>query len=157
MSTFSVVDVGCGDLEFVRNLSFADYLGLDLSEQAIATAQAKRPEWSFRHGRIDTINEASFDFVLCMDVLIHQPNRASAEALVDDLLRVARKGILLSIHSEKQTDSNISFNTFAIKSYLQDNADTYAVISLGKFRDTEILAISKEHGVFDNIKDAGER
>lgn len=153
MAGFSVVDVGCGDLEFVRDLSFGDYLGLDLSEQAIATAQAKRPEWSFRHDRIDTLDDASFDFALCMDVLIHQPNRAAAEAMVDDLLRVSRKGVLLSIHAHPHVESNISFNTFAIRDYLRDHADTRAVTPLGMFRDTEILAISKEEGFFDRKKE----
>lgn len=151
MTGFSVVDVGCGDLEFVRDLNFGDYLGLDLSEQAIATAKAKRPEWSFRHSRIDTLDDASFDFALCLDVLIHQPTRAAAEALVDDLLRVARKGVLLSIHSEQQTNSNISFNTYAIRNYLRDHPDTRGVIPLGQYRDAEILAVSKEQGVFDSI------
>ncbi len=151
MNGSSVLDVGCGDLEFVRNEAFGDYLGLDLSEQAIATAKKKRPEWSFRHGRIDTVEDASFDFALCMDVLIHQPNGASAMALVDDLIRVVRKGIVVSIHAEQQTDSGISFNTFALRTYLQEHPDTHAIVSLGQFRDAEIFAVSKIDGVFEDI------
>lgn len=147
----SVVDVGCGDLEFVRDQAFGNYLGLDVSEEAIATAKAKRPEWSFRIDRIDTVDDASFDFALCMDVLIHQPNTAAARALVDDLLRVARKGVVLSIHADPQVNSGISFNTFDLRTYLEDHPATRAVLPLGKFRDTEVFAISKAEGIFENL------
>ena len=130
---------------------FGEYMGIDLSEQAITKAKKKRPDWSFWVGRIESLQDESFDFVLCMDVLIHQPNRAAAEALVDDMFRVARKGIVLSIHAGPQTNSNISFNTFALRNYMLGNLAICTIVSLGTFRDTEILAVSKIDNIFEDI------
>lgn len=151
MANYSVVDIGCGDIEFVHKEAFGEYMGIDLSEQAITKAKKKRPDWSFRVGRIESLQDEFFDFVLCMDVLIHQPNRAAAEALVDDMFRVARKGIVLSIHASSQTNSNISFNTFTLRNYLLDNLAICRIVSLGTFRDTEILAVSKIDNIFEDI------
>lgn len=147
MAGCSVIDVGCGDLEFVRNESFGDYLGLDVSEQAISTAKAKQPTWSFRTDRIETIEDNSFDFALCMDVLIHQPNTRAAVALVDELIRVARKGIVLSIHANQKTNSGISFNTFTLRNYIAKHPGAHAVSALGTFRDVEVFAISTSKDV----------
>ena len=151
MAGSSVVDLGCGDIEFGRNEAFGDYLGLDLSAEAIATAKSKRPDWTFRTDPIETVGNESFDYALCMDVLIHQPNSASAEKLVENLLRVARKGVVLSIHSDPATNSGISFNTFDLRTFLERHPAVRSVVPLGAFRDTDILAVGKAPGVFVGV------
>ena len=43
----SVLDWGCGDLEVVRGFPWRDYVGVDISTEALRMAKEKRPDWSF--------------------------------------------------------------------------------------------------------------
>lgn len=77
----SVLDVGCGDLEVVGALDLRNYVGLDQSPQSLAVARAKRPDWTFLQTPVEWVEPA--DFVVCFEVLIHQPSLADYRALVD--------------------------------------------------------------------------
>jgi SAM-dependent methyltransferase len=82
-----VLDVGCGDRPY-RDL-FPDAVGFDVPGNPHADL----------HGLIDSIpvENASFDVVLCLQVLEHVPDPAAA---VRELRRVVRPGgrVLLSTH-----------------------------------------------------------
>ncbi len=85
-----VLDVGCGDRRNEAMLSgAAEVVGFDLPENPRADM----------HGSIDAIPvpDASFDVVLCIQVLEHVPDPAAA---VQELRRVVRPGgrVLLSTH-----------------------------------------------------------
>jgi SAM-dependent methyltransferase len=85
-----VLDVGCGDRPYERLLSGAsEIVGFDVPGNPHADL----------HGSIDAIPvpDASFDVVLCLQVLEHVPDPAAA---VRELRRVVRPGgrVLLSTH-----------------------------------------------------------
>jgi SAM-dependent methyltransferase len=85
-----VLDVGCGDRPYEELLSgAAEIVGFDVPGNPHADL----------HGSIDAIpvEEASFDVVLCLQVLEHVPDPAAA---VRELRRVVKPGgrVLLSTH-----------------------------------------------------------
>jgi SAM-dependent methyltransferase len=85
-----VLDVGCGDRPYEALLSSAaEVVGFDVPGNPHADL----------HGSIDAlpVADASFDVVLCLQVLEHVPNPAAA---VRELRRVVRPGgrVLLSTH-----------------------------------------------------------
>jgi SAM-dependent methyltransferase len=85
-----VLDVGCGDRPYETLLAgAAEIVGFDMPGNPHADL----------HGSIDAIpvDEASFDLVLCLQVLEHVPDPAAA---VRELRRVVKPGgrVLLSTH-----------------------------------------------------------
>jgi len=85
-----VLDVGCGDRPYERLLRGAErVVGFDMPGNAHADL----------HGSIDAlpVEDASFDVVLCLQVLEHVPDPAAA---VRELRRVVRPGgrVLASTH-----------------------------------------------------------
>jgi SAM-dependent methyltransferase len=85
-----VLDVGCGDRPYESLLAgAAEIVGFDVPGNAHADL----------HGSIDAlpVEDASFDVVLCLQVLEHVPDPAAA---VRELRRVVRPGgrVLLSTH-----------------------------------------------------------
>lgn len=139
----SVLDVGCGDLEAVRNLLLTKYTGLDVSEQAISIAQAKRPDWAFVCGSPYGVQPLSFDYVICLDVLIHQSGGDQARLLLDQLLQIASRGLVLTLHSSPASDVGISFNSHSLLGYLHSAKEVSDVRVLGGYRDVCIIAVDK--------------
>ena len=90
----SVVDVGCGDLCWlrtdrlsVRDLEGIRYVGLDISEAAVDANRRTFPELEFELydlGRDPLPMHA--DLVLCFDVLIHQTSREQLTTCLNHLL-----------------------------------------------------------------------
>jgi hypothetical protein len=80
----SVLDFGCGDLEVLKELNLKGYLGVDCSHTALALAQQARPEWAFQMFTLDesTVAIAPKHFVICFEVLIHQPTARAYESLI---------------------------------------------------------------------------
>ena len=69
----SVLDWGCGDLEAARNLSSTDVTGVDIAIEALRVARTKRSDWRFlTPAQFDAVDGRPRDFVLCLDVLVHQ-------------------------------------------------------------------------------------
>lgn len=94
----SVLDVGCGDLEVVKALNLKRYVGVDRSEEALRLARSARPDWSFIYfGDGDSENIIpSADFVICFEVLIHQPTAEAYHGLLELLAARTRKTLLVS-------------------------------------------------------------
>ncbi len=70
----SVVDLGCGDWQFSRHMDWTgiDYLGLDASETALASARRfERPGVRFRHADVTTDDLPPADLLIAKDVLQH--------------------------------------------------------------------------------------
>ena len=99
----SVLDVGCGDLEVLRELHFKGYTGVDISAQAIQLARSKRPDLGFVLLEGDAINAvAQADTVLCMEVLIHQKNADDYHKLIAFLASHATRRLIVSGYAAKQ-------------------------------------------------------
>jgi hypothetical protein len=90
----SVLDVGCGDLEVVKDLDLHGYVGLDQSVVSLELARLARPEWVFRNGLPPDVPSA--DMVLCFEVLIHQETLAAYRALLAYLAAKTARTLLVS-------------------------------------------------------------
>ena len=100
----SVVDVGCGDLCWLRTdrLSTRDlegirYVGLDISEEAILANRRAFPELEFELYDLDRDPLPMHgDLVLCFDVLIHQTSREQFTRCLNHLLDGIARHALVS-------------------------------------------------------------
>ena len=139
----SVVDVGCGDLEVTRHLTVGDYTGLDVSETALRLARQKRPDWKFQLITAgDPIPTA--DVVICLDVLIHQPDEQALLSLVERLARASRRTLLVSGYEELPTFTSELTRYFEPLSQVLRRTGAFADIKpLGRYRDTTVFAASK--------------
>ncbi|WP_371168727.1 methyltransferase domain-containing protein [Aliiroseovarius sp. 2305UL8-7] len=155
IGTDTILDVGCGDLEVVGPLLVASYTGSDISSAAIQTAKSKYPSTRFENKTSSAYGDESFDYTLCVDVLIHQPSLADARALADDLLRVARKGVILSTHTSGIGDHGISFDTSTIKDYLSSKPEVTRLVELLTYRDVTLYFIEKNLGSRRSLNDIG--
>jgi hypothetical protein len=89
----SVLDVGCGDLEVIGSLNLQNYLGIDQSQQSLDAARAKRPDWQFLAASSDV---APAEFVICFEVLIHQPSQEEYKHLVEFVAEKTERRLIVS-------------------------------------------------------------
>src|SRR5437870_3972474 len=93
-----VLDLGCGDGRVAARLAAAgaEVTGVDPSAVALERARAAHPELTFlppgAGGRLP-LDDASFDAVVCIDVLQHV---ADTQLLMSETRRVLRAGGLLA-------------------------------------------------------------
>lgn len=83
----SVIDAGCGDWTFSKDINWhgAEYLGIDISEIAIDRAkQYESDRVKFMLGDITEILPPA-DLLLCKDVLQHLPNDLINKFIVNNL------------------------------------------------------------------------
>jgi 2-polyprenyl-3-methyl-5-hydroxy-6-metoxy-1,4-benzoquinol methylase len=151
----SILDVGCGDLEVFAPLPATNYTGVDVSEQALSIARLKRPEWTFESRSVADFEVSSFDYVVCMDVLIHQSSEAAAKDLLQHLVRVARKGIIFSVHSKAIEASGISFDSSNLKNDVAAMLEISALHEMGNYRDVTLYFAEKGLGERHSVNDAG--
>lgn len=98
----TVVDAGCGDWTFSRNIDWGRvmttgwYIGYDASE--IAIEKAKRYEWQSRHFEVRDITEPlpQADLLLCKDVLQHLPNAMVIDFIRNNLVRGKYKWAIIT-------------------------------------------------------------
>lgn len=95
----SILDVGCGDLEVLRELDIRDYIGLDLSQEALKIARSARPDWQFALLQDQSLDKR--EMVLCLEVLIHQSTREDYDRLVAFLAEHAGKTLIVSGYERK--------------------------------------------------------
>ena len=151
----SVLDVGCGDLEVLAPLPIANYTGIDLSSEALSIALTKRPDWRFEKQLAAELPENSFDYTFCIDVLIHQPNAEAARVLARDLVRIARKGVIFSCHTESLDRSGISFDSHGLETYLAGLPEISSLNKIGTYRDVTMYFAEKGMGERLSVHDIG--
>ena len=91
----SVIDVGCGDGEAMRDLPLPGYVGIDLSPEAVRRAKMGRPEGEFLVGRLSDFPIRA-DLTICLDVLIHQSDAATYRDQVARLWESADRALVIS-------------------------------------------------------------
>jgi hypothetical protein len=136
----SVLDVGCGDLEIARDLAVRDYVGLEISREAVRIAQEKRPEWRFVVGDLLSADVATADLVVCLDVLIHERNPQRYRASVKRLGTLARKALLVGAYNQEPwfTSSMTFFHEPISHTVLATGAFSSLRI-VGGYRDTTVV------------------
>jgi len=102
----TIVDVGCGDLELMKEMPFKNYLGLDVSKEATELAKQKRPDWEFKTLSINDDSIEQKDITMCFDVLIHQSNKNSFESIVKGLDDKANKRIIIGAYNSLPSHSS---------------------------------------------------
>lgn len=142
----SVLDVGCGDLEIVKNLPFKEYTGIDISETIIEKNKKIKPVWSFLCGNfLDLKQNLEADMVLCFDVLIHQHNYPDYVEFVKSLVNATKNIGIVSGYEwfpEKSFRSEITAYHEPISETLQ-NCGAKNIKLIGNYRQTEIFAYNK--------------
>lgn len=101
-SARSVLDVGCGDLEVLRAFKFANYVGLDLSPLVLERGRQIFPTARFELGLPVDVDES--EWVLCLEVLIHQRTRSEYDQLIDYIVAKTR-GVLIVSGYERDSDA----------------------------------------------------
>jgi SAM-dependent methyltransferase len=103
----SVLDVGCGDGAVTRDVPMPDYVGIDVSAEAVRRAEAVRPDGRFLLGRLADFTVRA-ELVICIDVVIHEPDAANYRTQVARLWESADRALLISgyerpPHTERPT------------------------------------------------------
>jgi 2-polyprenyl-3-methyl-5-hydroxy-6-metoxy-1,4-benzoquinol methylase len=90
LSNANLLDLGCGPGHYTRPLTeFGRAVGIDLSDQAIATARAKYPEIEFHAGNLYEypLPLSCFDAVVAQEVFDHVPDQDAFLGRVHALLK----------------------------------------------------------------------
>ena len=105
-SPSSILDIGCGDIEVVKDLQFAArYVGADLSHSVIERNKSVRPNWVFLEGDIRALpSDISADLVICLDVLIHAPTFEDYQSMLGELLERSSGICLISAYESRPRD-----------------------------------------------------
>ncbi len=90
----SVLDVGCGDLEVIKDLAIVNYLGIDQSSETLAIARLARPDWSFKLA--PAADAPAAEMVICFEVLIHQETAEAYRVLIEFLAQKTIGSLLVS-------------------------------------------------------------
>ena len=143
----SILDVGCGDLEVIKNLHLPNYLGVDVSPQAIGLARQKRPDLKFvlfdRHNR-DRLPTA--DTVICLEVSIHQPTLEDYRQLIELLVQKTHNKLIVSGYTSFQPhhDSNhmVHFHESLLDS-LHKTQQFSSIEIVGQHSDVDIIVAVK--------------
>jgi ubiquinone/menaquinone biosynthesis C-methylase UbiE len=100
----SFLDAGCGDGRYLRALDAElpeRIAGVDISERILETAHAANPRAELRQGNLEALpfDNASFDLVLCTQVIEHVLNAAAGVA---ELVRVLQPAGRLVISTDNE-------------------------------------------------------
>ncbi len=138
----TVVDVGCGDLEVMRTQAIQNYVGLDVSKEALALASAKRADWRFVH----VTDESPFvegDAVICLDVLIHQKQASQFDALIKRLAAAARQRLVVSGFNQPQATAGICSFHRPLVAALTATGLFSEISVIGQYRDLDLVVADK--------------
>ena len=92
-----VLDLGCGDLYWMKDLDISYYTGLDFSRVIIEKNQELKPAWIFKVFDFSSEKVAEeADLVVCFDVLIHQPSFEKYNTVLNNALGAFKKTLLIS-------------------------------------------------------------
>jgi len=136
----SVLDVGCGDLDVTHDLPVERYVGLDASSEAIGIAGRRRPDWRFEVGDLLAADLTPADLVLCLDVLVHEPDRNRYRAAVRRLAGLARRELVVAGYNQPPwLASPATFYHEPITTTLAASGLFDALTIVGGYRDTTVV------------------
>ena len=130
ISNHRALDIGCGCTNRIINLlshQFEHVEGIDISNQMLSIARAKRPDITFHH--VDFVQWQSphhYDFISCWDAFWHIPLADQPEALTKMLDLLAPGGVCIfsfggleepDSHSNNYMGVTMAYATLGIKGY----------------------------------------
>lgn len=137
----TVLDIGCGDIEILQDVTLEHYIGVDLSEVIIQRNQSLRPGWTFVCSDLTKgYDPPSADLVLCLDVLIHQKFNRNYQMVLAKCMRAARKVLLVSGYSKRPAGWNVFFHEPLTKS-IQRICPKARIEKLAEYRETDLLKV----------------
>ena len=143
----SILDVGCGDLEVMRELVFdGAYAGIDVSPFVIERNRRLRPEWRFVAGDFVALAESEnlhADLVVCLDVLIHQHDRETYRAFVRALLGASRAAAVMNGFAKhrptRKWSPNVAFHEPIAQTLRERGVEEWEV--LASYRRTALVLV----------------
>lgn len=81
-----VIDMGCGDLEFMKHRHPVRYVGIDISKTIIERNESLHPEWKFHN--VDASGLRA-NVVFCHDILFHIVDDGVYYAILNNLIQYA--------------------------------------------------------------------
>lgn len=142
----SVLDVGCGDLFVTGDLPVAEYVGLDVSAEAIRIAQARRADWHFIVGDVLSAELEPADLVLCFDLLIHERDPERYRSMVSRLAELAKHTLVVAAYNQEPwLTSAMTFYHEPISRTLRESGRFASLEILGGYRDTTVLHAERLH------------
>lgn len=146
----SVLDIGCGDCETTSGFQFPSYVGVDISEESLKECARKHPGGCFK--KYENREEiASADFVLCLDVLLHQESKEKYEELIEFAARKARRRLVISGY-RNQSDCDKSHMCFFHEDIVESVEKTGAfknVFVFLQYRNLAVVVADKEEDLFE--------
>jgi len=144
----SLLDVGCGDLKIMKSLKLKNYTGIDISDTIINRNKLLKPEWNFLSGNFINLsrdNKVKADFVICLDVLIHQHNYQEYLEFVKTLVDTSNKIGLIAAFNEKPRKKYgggiTAYHEPITKTLQKLEVKNYKI--LGNYRDTSVIFFHK--------------
>jgi len=139
----SILDIGCGDIEVIKQLNLLKYTGVDLSSEALKQAKKKFPQHSFFHLKHDASKIAKSNTVLCLDVLIHQQSQEDYDNLISLLVNKTAKRLIVSGYRGGADKSHMCFfHEDIVASLKKTNAFKY-VYKIGGYRGLDVIIADK--------------
>jgi hypothetical protein len=135
----TVLDIGCGDLEVVGALGLNNYVGLDRSAESLTLARAKRPEWIFIQA--PTTEKMPADFVLCLEVLIHQPSFEAYKDLIEFAAENTQRCLIISGYDQQADHVGVNHMIYfhePLKNSLEKTGKFNSIVKIGAHSDVVI-------------------
>ncbi|NET86885.1 MAG: class I SAM-dependent methyltransferase [Kamptonema sp. SIO1D9] len=138
------LDIGCGSgiLSWELAQHYDTVIGIDISAEMLAIAQAKRSAPNLNYIQMDatqiTLN-SKFDFIVSANTFHHLPNLPTTLKQIKQLLKPQGKIAIIDNVSETETPATIGYIIGAIRDFLPDCSD-YGIINawkLYKFRTSK--------------------
>lgn len=109
----TLLDVGCGDLTWLRTLNLERYIGVDIVPSVIADNQKVMPQHEFHclDAVVDDLPDA--DTVLCREVLFHL-SFADIKALIANLQKKDRKWLIATTDTASEFNADIDSGDFRL-------------------------------------------
>ncbi|MBC7360570.1 MAG: methyltransferase domain-containing protein [Desulfacinum sp.] len=153
-----ILDIGCGDLEVTRFMPAKKYHGIDICLEALRISAEKRPEWKFSDIELGKIPDSSYDLVLCLDVLIHQPSPEEFQYVLENAIRISRNAIIVSGYdSNLNIQKGIIFSHRRLRDVLAGDPRVANVEYIGHYRDVEVYIVIKKSALAANPHDISIR
>ena len=138
----SILDIGCGDIAALQSISVERYCGIDISDVVIARNGLACPHWKFLCEDLtgDYVPEPA-EFVLCLDVLIHQKSFQDYSSILSKSLNAAKKIALISGYSSADPGWNVFFHEPITHSIRRLRPQARRVKQLAEYRGTDLFAV----------------